>query len=388
MSDSNHINASNGHAFHRQLALFAYTGFLDHGFGIVEIRQDAYEQHPDGSVEAEAQYIPYGPNADKMSSEVLELLDEYDPKESFILCIRDASDACTAVTLEGQTQGATPEGVYLEALKQARKVQLPAWCTDVYTSRFLWCSSEMDARAMGAKGHPPLDEKGCSVSKAMKYAMRRFWSLSERARQVSFLREHAPTDSRSMTWFSLGPMAVRDFHADAVSAYDALALVIARECGHYCDGRWFPHFSQYMPSATKKRAALDQTFLPIMDRRRRVFEMVNGVRNGLIHRDVQCTIYGGPEMQMYFQVNERGSDEALLRYNMLHWQNQVVDFGLYFALVYSELWTLMEDLARWVAARHNFKIPRNLSGTRNIGEYGAIVHELTRLEEKVVASRS
>jgi hypothetical protein len=124
MSDSNHIQATNGYEFHRQLALFAYTGFLDHGFGIVEIRQDAYEQHPNGSVEAEAQYIPYGPNADKMSSEVLELLDEYDPKESFILCIRNASDACTAVTLEGQTQGATPEGVYLEALKQARKVQL------------------------------------------------------------------------------------------------------------------------------------------------------------------------------------------------------------------------------------------------------------------------
>ena len=124
MSDSNHIKAANGHEFHRQLALFAYTGFLDHGFGIVEIRQDAYEQHPDGSVDAEVQYIPYGPNAGETPSEALELLDEYNPRESFILCIRDASDACEVVTLEGQKQGATPEGVYLESLKQARKVQL------------------------------------------------------------------------------------------------------------------------------------------------------------------------------------------------------------------------------------------------------------------------
>lgn len=266
---------------------------------------------------------------------------------------------------------------------------LPTWCTDVYTGKFLWCSSEMQARAMAAAGHPKLDPRGRPVAKAMHYAGRRFWQIAGRAEQVAFLRLNAPGDAGAMTWHSLGPMVVRDFHTDVVSAFDAVALVFARECGHYCDGRWFPHYSQFTPADRnlKQRAKLDPPVLPLIDRLYQLFTMVNAVRNGLIHRDDQCTIFGGPDQTMYFQVYDHDTHDVLIGPTLLHWQNQIVDFGLYFALVFCELWELFEDVAKWVASRHAFRIPRNIGGTMRIGNYALIVTELERLEAKLVDAR-
>jgi len=122
MAETNHIKATNGYEFHKQLALFSFAGFIDHGFGVVGLYQKDYRQNPDGSVEADLQYIPYSRNSDRLPPQVADMVDDYDPKTEFILSIEDNAGAATVVTLKGEKMGFTPESVWRAAMKQAGKV--------------------------------------------------------------------------------------------------------------------------------------------------------------------------------------------------------------------------------------------------------------------------
>jgi len=118
------VHAANGYEFQRELALFSYSSFLDHGLGIVSILDEGYVQHPDGSLDARLSYVPYAEHSDEFPAEAIEQLNEYDPKLEFVVSIVASSGEATIVTVKGEEGGFTPESVWRESMKSKGKIVL------------------------------------------------------------------------------------------------------------------------------------------------------------------------------------------------------------------------------------------------------------------------
>ncbi len=124
MTPPNQIHAANGYEFQKQLALFSYSSFLDHGIGVVSIQQEQYSQHPDGSVDAYLKYVPYALAPDLFPSEIIEQMNEYDPDTEFVISIMASSGEATIATVKGEVVGLTPESLWRAAMKDKGKISL------------------------------------------------------------------------------------------------------------------------------------------------------------------------------------------------------------------------------------------------------------------------
>ena len=79
MTQTIHINASDGTDFYQQIATFAYGSYVLHGSGAVIVTEGEFRVHGEGRVEAALTYIPFSQDAD-LPDEVIEQINDYDPE--------------------------------------------------------------------------------------------------------------------------------------------------------------------------------------------------------------------------------------------------------------------------------------------------------------------
>lgn len=107
-----HIHAKEGTEFYKEIAAFSFEGFLAHRFGAVLVREGFFGRHPDGMVDAVADYVPCGTDSE-LPQEAVAMIDKYTPENEVVMVILGADGQATCLTLSAQKMGCTPFGVYM-----------------------------------------------------------------------------------------------------------------------------------------------------------------------------------------------------------------------------------------------------------------------------------
>ena len=205
-------------------------------------------------------------------------------------------------------------------------------------------------------------ERAKALSGSISYVSRRFSDLLMRLQKIGWMKgalAYDPAqdafdpveDPTAQHWRMFMALAIKDFHIDIGSFMDALAPVVIQGAGDLKakDRTSLPGWAD-IQSGTKRsyRAALPPELLSVVDDAADWWPAVKKVRDLLTHRDHEKIIFGHPADGLLFQVYDRNmsariSPPAIITYRS---RGRVVDFGLYSALVLSELVTLLDDLGR------------------------------------------
>lgn len=105
------IHAKDGHDFYRRLAAFSYLSRLSRGIGAVVISEGAFSKGTDGSVAADAKYIPFEPGDSVFTAEAEAMLDAYDPAEEFVMIVVDGKGRATCLQMTARQVGSTPKAL-------------------------------------------------------------------------------------------------------------------------------------------------------------------------------------------------------------------------------------------------------------------------------------
>ncbi|MFB3886934.1 MAG: hypothetical protein ACE144_17045 [Thermodesulfobacteriota bacterium] len=201
-----------------------------------------------------------------------------------------------------------------------------------------------------------------ALSGSISYAARRFTDLLMRLQEIEWKKDtlaYDPTqdafdlvsDPTANRWRMFMALAVKDFHVDVGSLMDALgAVVIQGGAGGLKNKNRtsLPGWAD-IQSGTKRsyRTRLPSNLLIIVDDADEWWPAVKKVRDLLTHRDHEKIIFGHPSEGLLFQVYDRSMfPKIALPAITFRTQGRVVDFGLYSALVLSELITLLDDIGR------------------------------------------
>ena len=118
MEPTIHINASGGTDFYQQIATFAYGSYVLHGSGAVIVTEGEFRVHGEGRVEAALMYIPFSQDAD-LPDEIIEQINDYDPKLQCVFAMVDSEGKATVLTLNAaEHMGSTPKMLFGEAIKR------------------------------------------------------------------------------------------------------------------------------------------------------------------------------------------------------------------------------------------------------------------------------
>ena len=101
----------------KQIAAFAYSSFLEKGFGSVQIKENPKQQFAPADFEKYFKYIPFNPDNDSLPPEMAEMVDDYDPEKDVILMLTDANGQTICLQLSAEKLGITP----LEAYKESHR---------------------------------------------------------------------------------------------------------------------------------------------------------------------------------------------------------------------------------------------------------------------------
>jgi len=206
-------------------------------------------------------------------------------------------------------------------------------------------------------------EQAKSLSGSISYVARRFTDLLMRFQEIEWKKgalAYDPTrdgfdfitDPTANQWRMFMALAIKDFHVDIGSFMDALAPVVIQAAGELKnkDRTKLPGWADIQCGTQRSyRATLPPNLLSVVDDADGWWPAVKKVRNLLTHQDHEKIIFGYPSDGILFQVYDRKM-AAKIALPAITYQTQghVVDFGLYSALVLSELITLLDDLGRIV----------------------------------------
>ena len=124
MTQTIHINASDGTDFYQQIATFAYGSYVLHGSGAVIVTEGEFRVHGEGRVEAALTYIPFSQDAD-LPDEVIEQINDYDPELQCVFAMVDSEGKATVLTLNAaEHMGSTPKMLFEEAIKRQQHVPI------------------------------------------------------------------------------------------------------------------------------------------------------------------------------------------------------------------------------------------------------------------------
>ena len=124
MTQTIHINASDGTDFYQQIATFAYGSYVLHGSGAVIVTEGEFRVHGEGRVEAALTYIPFSQEAE-LPDEVIEQINDYDPELECIFAMVDSEGKATVLTLNAQKLDSTPKRLYEEMSSGLRLTEGP-----------------------------------------------------------------------------------------------------------------------------------------------------------------------------------------------------------------------------------------------------------------------
>ena len=124
MTQTIHINASDGTDFYQQIATFAYGSYALHGSGAVIVTEGEFRVHGEGRGEAALAYIPFSQEAE-LPDEVIEQINDYDPELECIFAMVDSEGKATVLTLNAQKLDSTPKRLYEESIKSQQLVPSP-----------------------------------------------------------------------------------------------------------------------------------------------------------------------------------------------------------------------------------------------------------------------
>lgn len=204
-------------------------------------------------------------------------------------------------------------------------------------------------------------EKLKSLSGSISYVSRRFTDLLMRLQEIEWKKEalaYDPTrdgfdlitDPTANHWRMFMALATKDFHVDVGSFMDALAPVVIQAAGVLKDKdrTKLPGWADIQCGTQRSyRATLPPNLLTVVDDADGWWPAIKKVRNLLTHQDHEKIIFGHPSDGLLFQVYDRSmSAKIALPAITYRTQGHVVDFGLYSALVLSELIFLLDDLGR------------------------------------------
>jgi len=204
-------------------------------------------------------------------------------------------------------------------------------------------------------------EQAKSLSGSISYVSRRFTDLLMRLQEIEWKKEalaYEPTrdgfdlitDPTANHWRMFMALAIKDFHADIGSLMDALAPVVIQAAGELKDKdrTKLPGWADIQCGTQRSyRATLPSNLLSVVDNADGWWPAVKKVRNLLTHQDHEKIIFGHPSDGILFQVFDRKmAAKITLPAITYRKQGHVVDFGLYSALVLSELISLLDDLGR------------------------------------------
>ena len=206
-------------------------------------------------------------------------------------------------------------------------------------------------------------EKANSLSGSISYVSRRFTELIMRLQEIEWKKEtltYDPTrhgfdvieDPTAKHWRMFMALAIKDFHVDIGSLMDALAPVVIQAAGELKnkDRNKLPGWADIQCGTQRSyRATLPANLLGVVDDADGWWTAVKKVRNLLTHQDHEKIIFGHPSDGILFQVYDREMAAKIVLPALAYQeQGRVVDFGLYSALVLSEIVTLLDDLGRIV----------------------------------------
>ena len=124
MTQTIHINASDGTDFYQQIATFAYGSYVLHGSGAVIVTEGEFRVHGEGRVEAALTCIPFSQDAD-LPDEVIEQINDYDPELQCVFAMVDSEGKATVLTLNAaEHMGSTPKMLFEEAIKRQQHVPI------------------------------------------------------------------------------------------------------------------------------------------------------------------------------------------------------------------------------------------------------------------------
>ncbi len=206
-------------------------------------------------------------------------------------------------------------------------------------------------------------EKTKSLSDSIYYVSRRFTELIMRLQEIEWKKETLTYDTKrdgfdiiedptARHWRIFMALAIKDFHVDIGSLMDALAPVVIQAAGELKtkDRKKLPGWADIQCGTQRSyRATLPTNLLSVVDDADGWWNAVKKVRNLFTHQDHEKIIFGHPSDGILFQVYDREMAAKIVLPSITYQaQARVVDFGLYSALVLSELVTLLDDLGRIV----------------------------------------
>lgn len=120
------IHPDNGAALYRHLAVFAFSGFVRDGLGVVALHETQFARGADG-IEATVVYVPWSAEGSVLPPAATELVQEYRPRRGLLLAMVSRDQTATITTLTATQLGSTPESLYRATIQRATGVAfLPA----------------------------------------------------------------------------------------------------------------------------------------------------------------------------------------------------------------------------------------------------------------------
>lgn len=99
----------------KQLAAFAYESFLEHGDGVVLIKEKPSQSFSSADLDKYFQYIPFDPDNEEIPLDGVAMIVKYKPEKEVILMITDATGQTVCLQLSAEKLGITPLEAYKEA---------------------------------------------------------------------------------------------------------------------------------------------------------------------------------------------------------------------------------------------------------------------------------
>ena len=105
------VSAPSGNAWYREIAWFAYVGFLRDGAGLVVVQEGDIVQRPDGSTQATLAYVPMADAVTVVGAALPEPVASYDACRECLFGMVNKDGNWTIVALTARQLGSTPEAI-------------------------------------------------------------------------------------------------------------------------------------------------------------------------------------------------------------------------------------------------------------------------------------
>jgi hypothetical protein len=224
-------------------------------------------------------------------------------------------------------------------------------------------------------------DRAGEISAAINYASKRLTELMVRQCQISWMKHalaYAPnpdvfaqfSDRNAVLWRLFMELAVKDFHRDASSLMDALALVAVQTGENRIsdDNGRFPNWADVESNKlklNKRREQISDDLLKIVDGVENWWPGIKAVRDLVTHRKYDLVIFGNSENGLLFQVYDHSKKPMILLPEVLYPKGKnVVDFDLYSAFAIAEMVTLFDEFGITAAAK--MQIPRDRIAQRSL----------------------